>query len=240
MTTRSESHPEEGPLLSVVVPVFNEKATISRVIERLAASPLVEEIIVVDDASTDGSCELLKELAARYHFHLLLHAGNRGKGASLRDGFRKATGKFVVVQDADLEYDPQDFPKLMRPILEGKVDVVYGSRLLGGGLTQQSRSYYLANRFLTLVFNLLTGCHLTDMETCYKMFRRQVLACLELREDRYGFEPEVTLEVVKRKFRILEIPISYHPRTKALGKKIGLKDGLRSLWVILARAFRRK
>jgi glycosyltransferase involved in cell wall biosynthesis len=229
--------PTELRGLSVVVPVYNERATVAEVIEKLSRSPVVTEIIVVDDASTDGSRQLLQELRRRLQFKLLLHPRNRGKGAALRTGFQVATGELVVVQDADLEYDPEDFPGLMAPLLQGRADASYGSRFLGGGLSRQSFSSYLANRLLTLLANLFTGYRLTDMETCYKMFRREKLGCLKLTEDRFGFEPEVTLELARSGCRILEVPISYGPRPRAAGKKIGARDGLRTVWVMVKRRF---
>ncbi len=229
--------PTQLPGLSVVVPVYNERATVAEVIGKLSRSPVVREIIVVDDASTDGSRELLRELRHCLHFKLLLHPHNRGKGAALRTGFQVAGGELVVVQDADLEYDPEDFPRLMAPLLQGRADAAYGSRFLGGGLRSQSFSSYLANRLLTLLANLFTGYRLTDMETCYKMVRRQVFGCLKLTEDRFGFEPEVTLELARRGCRILEVPVSYNPRPRTAGKKIGARDGLRTVWVMLKKRF---
>ncbi len=222
-----------GPLLSVVIPVYNERATILRLIERVREVSFPKEIIVVDDASTDGTWEVLGTLppgAAR----LFRHESNRGKGAALRTGFEKVAGEIVIVQDADLEYDPQEYPRLVAPILDGKADVVFGSRFMGG---QPHRVLFywhsLANGFLTLVSNMVTNLNLTDMETCYKVFRAEVLRRITIQEDRFGFEPEFTAKVARQGWRIYEVGISYDGRKYEEGKKIGLRDAFRALYCII-------
>jgi glycosyltransferase involved in cell wall biosynthesis len=226
--------------LSIVVPAYNERPTVKELLRRVAAAPLPEgvgrEVVVVDDGSTDGTRELLRELAAAgdpLPFRLLEQPGNRGKGAAIRAGFAAATGDFVVVQDADLEYDPREYPRLLQPILDGEADVVYGSRFLGGPHRVLFFWHYLGNRFLTTLSNMLTDLNLSDMETCYKMFRREALAGVELRSDRFGIEPELTARMARRGARIYEVPISYRGRTYAEGKKIGWRDGLAAIWAIL-------
>lgn len=221
--------------LSVVIPCFNERETISEILDavRTCGHPDLE-IIVVDDFSTDGSRDLLKnELKAKCD-QVLFHEKNRGKGAALRTGIAAATGDLVIVQDADLEYNPGEFLKLMQPILDGKADVVYGSRFAGG---EPHRVLYywhsLGNAFLTTLSNMFTNLNLTDMETCYKLFRREIIQSLNLVEDRFGFEPEVTAKVARQNVRIYEIGISYTGRTYGEGKKIGWKDGVRAIYAIL-------
>ena len=221
--------------LSVVVPCFNEKATIGAILDAVRAAPVPDkEIIVVDDGSTDGTRALLEgELRAKVDT-LVVHDKNRGKGAALRSGFEAATGDIILVQDADLEYDPQDYLKLTAPILLNKADVVYGSRFLGGGAHRVVYYWhYVGNTFLTMLSNMVTNINLTDMETGYKAFRRSVLEAITLEEDRFGFEPEITAKISKLKVRIYEVGISYHGRTYSEGKKIGWKDGVRALWCIL-------
>ena len=222
------------PTLSVVVPCFNEKATIGAILDAVRAAPVPDkEIIVVDDGSTDGTRELLEgELRAKVDT-LIVHDKNRGKGAALRSGFEAATGDIILVQDADLEYDPQDYVRLTAPILSDKADVVYGSRFLGAGAHRVVYYWhYVGNAFLTILSNMFTNINLTDMETGYKAFRRSVLEAITLEEDRFGFEPEVTAKISKLKIRIYEVGISYHGRTYSEGKKIGWKDGVRALWCI--------
>jgi glycosyltransferase involved in cell wall biosynthesis len=221
--------------LSVVIPCYNEKATIKEIIAAVQNSGFESlEIIVVDDFSTDGSRELLQGELKSQIDQVLLHPKNMGKGAALRTGFKAATGDLVIVQDADLEYDPRDFLKLAVPILEGKADVVYGSRFAGG---ESHRVLYfwhsVGNAFLTLMSNMFTNINLTDMETCYKMFRREVIQSIDLKENRFGFEPEVTAKLARKGVRIFEVGISYSGRTYAEGKKIGWKDGVRAIYAIL-------
>jgi glycosyltransferase involved in cell wall biosynthesis len=223
--------------LSVVVPVYNERATVEAVLRRVVAAPLpagVElELVVVDDCSSDGSAELLEELRDELGFELLRQPANRGKGAALRRGFEAAEGDIVLIQDADLEYDPADYPALLGPILEGQADVVYGSRFLGGPHRVLFFWHYVGNRLLTTFSNMLTDLNLSDMETCYKVFRREVLDGERLRSERFGIEPELTALFARRRARIYEVPISYHGRTYAEGKKIGWKDGVSALWSIV-------
>ncbi|HRR12781.1 MAG TPA: glycosyltransferase family 2 protein [Thermoanaerobaculia bacterium] len=227
------------PLLSIVVPAYNERATVAELLDRVAAAPLppgVErEIVVVDDRSTDGTRELLRELAGRGSpaFRLVEQERNQGKGAALRAGFAAATGELILIQDADLEYDPRDYPRLLQPILDGEADVVYGSRFLGGPHRVLFYWHYLGNRLLTTLSNMLTDLNLSDMETCYKVFRRELLAGLTLRSNRFGIEPELTARFAQRRARIYEVPISYHGRTYAEGKKIGWRDGFAAIWAIL-------
>ena len=220
--------------LSIVIPCYNEVSTIRHIVDRVRAAPVAErEIIIVDDCSRDGTRDLLRTEIAPLVDKVLFHEVNQGKGAALRTGFRAATGDVVVVQDADLEYDPQDYPRLLQPILEGKADVVFGSRFQGG---QPHRVVYfwhmVGNKFLTLLSNMATNINLTDMETCYKMFRREVLQRIEIEENRFGFEPEITAKVARLGVVIFEVGISYYGRTYAEGKKIGWRDGFRALWAI--------
>ena len=221
--------------LSVVIPVFNEKDTIRNIIERIKESPIEEkEIVVVDDFSTDGTRDLLKEEIETLVDKVIYHEKNLGKGAALRSGFKVVTGDCVIIQDADLEYDPSEYPLLMKPIIEGKADVVYGSRFSGTGPHRVLFFWhYVGNRFLTLLSNMFTNLNLTDMETCYKMFRREVIQSINIQENRFGFEPEVTIKVARKGCRIYEVGISYYGRTYEEGKKIGWKDGFRAIYVII-------
>ena len=225
--------------LSVVIPAYNEKATIEKLLARVAAAPLpagVElEMVVVDDGSKDGTRELLRELSQREKpaFLYVEHQQNRGKGAAVRTGFAHATGDIVMVQDADLEYSPDDYPVLLQPILDGQADVVFGSRFLGGPHRVLFFWHSVGNRFLTMLSNMFTDLNLSDMETCYKVFKADVLRGLKLTSNRFGIEPELTARVAKTGARIYEVPISYHGRTYAEGKKIGWKDGFSAIWSIL-------
>lgn len=219
--------------LSVVVPVFNEKDTIKQIHDRIRSIDADKEIIMVDDCSTDGTREIIEGLAA-CDTRVFFHEKNMGKGAALRTGFQKATGDILIIQDADLEYDPGEYPKLIRPILEGKADVVYGSRFAGG---EQHKVLFfwhmLGNKFLTLLSNMFTNLNLTDMETCYKVFTRDIYTRIVIQENRFGFEPEITAKVAKLHARIYEVGISYSGRTYEEGKKIGWKDGVSAVRCIL-------
>ncbi|HXO22533.1 MAG TPA: glycosyltransferase family 2 protein [Thermoanaerobaculia bacterium] len=227
------------PRLSIVIPAYNERATAKILLERVARAPLPEgverEVIVVDDGSSDGTRELLRELLAAGDppFRLVEHAVNQGKGAAIRSGFAAATGDLVLIQDADLEYDPADYPRLLQPILDDEADVVFGSRFLGGPHRVLFFWHSVGNRFLTTLSNMLTDVNLSDMETCYKVFRREVLDGLRLESNRFGIEPELTAKVVRKGARIYEVPISYRGRTYAEGKKIGWKDGFAAIWAIV-------
>jgi glycosyltransferase involved in cell wall biosynthesis len=220
--------------LSVVVPAYNERSTIAEIIRRIQAVDLGldKEIIVVDDGSADGTRELLQALAVP-GLKLVLHEKNLGKGAALRSGFARAEGDVVLVQDADLEYDPREYSRLLEPILDGRADVVYGSRFLGGPHRVLYFWHYVGNKFLTTLSNMLSNLNLTDMETCYKVFRRHVLKKVEIKSSRFGFEPEITMKVAKLKCRIYEVPISYSGRDYSEGKKIGWKDGLAAIFHLL-------
>jgi len=221
--------------LSVVIPVYNERRTLRQLLQRVLQVPFETEILCVDDGSTDGSRELLAELEAQHpQLRVFFQAKNAGKGAALRRGIQEASGDFVIIQDADLEYDPADYPSLLEPLIQEKADVVYGSRFLGSGPHRVLYFWHsVANWFLTLVSNCLTNINLTDMDTCYKVFRREIIQSIPIQEDRFGFEPEITVKIAKRKLRIYEIGISYAGRTYEEGKKIGWKDGVWALWCLL-------
>jgi glycosyltransferase involved in cell wall biosynthesis len=220
--------------VSVVIPVYNEVSTIREIVVRVQAVDLEKEIIIVDDWSTDGTRELLPEISLSHeNVRVLYHDRNQGKGAALRTGFEVTTGDIVIIQDADLEYDPREYPVLLEPILDGRADIVYGSRFLGGPHRVLFFWHYLGNKFLTLLSNALTNLNLTDMETCYKVFRREVLNDIQLKSNRFGFEPEFTAKIAKKGFRIYETSISYSGRTYAEGKKIGWKDGVKAVFAII-------
>jgi glycosyltransferase involved in cell wall biosynthesis len=223
--------------LSVVIPVYNEIQFIAEILQRVHSvrlDDIEKEIIIVDDFSTDGTREQLEHLARNNDFTILYHEVNQGKGAALRTGFSAATGGIILIQDADLEYDPRDYPKLIKPILEGKAEVVYGSRFIGGDSHRVLYFWHsVGNRFLTLLSNMLTDLNLTDMEVCYKVFRREILERIRLEENRFGFEPEITAKVARLRCPIYEVGISYYGRTYDEGKKIGWKDGVRAIWCIL-------
>ena len=218
--------------LSVVIPVYNEKKTLSELICRVEAVKLEKEIIIVDDASTDGTRDLLKKYEGQERFKVIYQSKNAGKGSALRAGFDKAEGEIIIVQDADLEYDPKEYPLLIEPILDGRADVVYGSRFLGGTHRVFFFWHYVGNKVLTTLSNMCTNLCLTDMETGYKVFRRTVLDSFILKCDRFGFEPEFTSKVARHAFRIYEVPISYSGRGYEEGKKINWKDGVAALWFI--------
>ncbi|GAC1703215.1 MAG: glycosyltransferase family 2 protein [Candidatus Acidiferrum sp.] len=247
-------HPSalDDPKISVIIPVYNEKSTVEEIIRRVLATEIRKEVIVVDDCSTDGTLQILQTMASRQaagetlapahdggdaivlrDLRFFFQHSNQGKGAALRFGFAQATGEIVLVQDADLEYDPTDYEKLLAPIRDGRADVVYGSRFLGGPQRVHYFWHYVANRILTLLSDISTNLKLTDMETCYKVFRREVLAGIEVKSNRFGFEPEITAKIAKGNWRIYEVPISYAGRTYEEGKKITWKDGLQALWCII-------
>ena len=255
---RQRHNPSEldNPKVSVVIPVYNEKSTIDEILRRVLDTDVRKEVIVVDDCSTDGTRQILENMAARQangeasapaqdggdsialkDLQFFFQAPNQGKGAALRRGFAQATGEIVLIQDADLEYDPRDYPVLLGPIIDGRADVVYGSRFLGGPQRVHYFWHYLANRMLTLLSDISTNLKLSDMETCYKVFRREVLTGIELKSNRFGFEPEITAKIAKHQWRIYEVPISYAGRTYEEGKKITWKDGVQALWCIIRYKF---
>jgi len=221
--------------LSVIIPVYNERHTVELLLKRVEAAPYEKEIILVDDASTDGTREILERLAhdQRDRVRLLRHAHNRGKGAAIRTALEHVTGDVIVIQDADLEYDPQDYPALLEPILDGHADVVFGNRFHGGPHRVLYFWHYVGNRVLTTLCNMLTNLNLSDMEVGYKVFRAEILQRLRLRSDRFGIEPEFTVKVAKLGCRVYEVPIAYHGRTYAEGKKITWRDGIAALYYIL-------
>jgi glycosyltransferase involved in cell wall biosynthesis len=228
--------------LSVVIPCYNEAATIEKVIAAVLEAPFADkEIIVVDDCSTDGTREILRDRIAPRVSRILYQPVNQGKGAALRAGFAAATGDIVIIQDADLEYDPQEYPKVINPIIEGKADVVYGSRFIGSDPHRVVYFWHrVGNGFLTLLSNMFTNLNLTDMETCYKAFRREIIQSITIEENRFGFEPEITAKIARKGVRIYEVGISYYGRTYEEGKKINWKDGVRALYCIVKYNVRKK
>jgi glycosyltransferase involved in cell wall biosynthesis len=226
--------------LSVVIPVYNERETVEELLRRVQAVAIEKEIVLVDDGSSDGTREILAKLEGRPGIRVIHHDRNRGKGAALRTGFAVAQGDLVLVQDADLEYDPEDYHRLLQPIVAGKADVVLGSRFVGGGPHRVLYYWhYVGNRALTTLSNVFTNLNLSDMETCYKVFRREVLAGLEIEEPRFGFEPEIVAKVARGRWRVYEVGVSYAGRTYAEGKKIGWRDGVRAIWCIVKYNLRR-
>jgi glycosyltransferase involved in cell wall biosynthesis len=224
--------------LSVIMPVYNERPTIETIIERVEEVGLAEEIIIVDDGSTDGTRDVLSELADRDEkINLILHDTNQGKGAAVRTGIKAAKSELVLIQDADLEYDPRDYSALIKPIDEGLADVVYGSRFLGAPRRVTMFWHMVANKLLTLMTNLLYNSILTDMETCYKLFKREIIKDIPLRSKRFEFEPEITAKLLKRKVRIFEVPITFNPREYEEGKKIGLSDAFEAVWALIKYRF---
>jgi glycosyltransferase involved in cell wall biosynthesis len=235
---RFKSNAEVPPCLSVVVPVFNEGATIAQVLEQVLEQRPVLEVVVVDDASRDNSWEVMQRFAGHGRVKLFRHDRNQGKGAALRTGFARATAPYVLVQDADLEYDPSEYHLLLEPVLAGVADVVFGSRFQGAGAHRVLYFWHsLGNRFLTTMSNMVTDLNLTDLEACYKLFRREVLEKITIAENRFGFEPEIVAKVSRLRMRIYEVPISYHGRTYAEGKKIGWRDGISAIRCILKYRF---
>jgi glycosyltransferase involved in cell wall biosynthesis len=241
-----------NPKVSIVIPVYNEKSTIDEILQRVLDTGVRKEVIIVDDCSTDGTRQILEAMAARQtkgdsaapaqdngepielrDLRFFFQTPNQGKGAALRRGFAEATGEIVLVQDADLEYDPRDYSVLLEPIIDGRADVVYGSRFLGGPQRVHYFWHYVANRTLTLLSDIFTNLKLTDMETCYKVFRKEVLKGIEIKSNRFGFEPEITAKIAKHNWRIYEVPITYAGRTYEEGKKITWKDGVQALWCIV-------
>ncbi len=221
--------------LSVIIPCYNEKEHLSELISRVKASPVQNrEIILVDDCSNDGTTELIRAQLETAVDKVVYHQKNMGKGATIRSGLTYVTGDIVIIQDADLEYDPMEYPQLMRPIVEGRADVVYGSRFMGGGPHRVHLFWhYVGNKILTILSNMFTNLNLTDMETCYKLFRTDVIKRINIEQDRFGIEPEITAKVAKEKCRIYEVGISYYGRSYGEGKKIGWKDGFKAIYVIL-------
>ena len=217
--------------ISIVIPVYNEEKTVQETIAKVSQIPFEKEILVIDDGSTDKTAEILHSLQEG-SLILLRHEQNKGKGAALRTGFSRASGEIIIIQDADLEYNPEDYPALLRPILEGKADVVYGSRFLGGPHRVLFFWHYAGNRFLTLLSNILSNLNLSDMETGYKVFKKEVLNQIKLKSNRFGFEPEFTIKIAKKKMRVYEVPISYYGRDYSEGKKITWKDGFAAIYAL--------
>lgn len=223
--------------ITVLIPIYNEIHTIREILKRVQAQNMATEIILVDDGSTDGTREILKEYDGKTPYRVILHKNNQGKGAAVRTGLDHATGDVILIQDADLEYDPRDYPVLIKPLQEGIADVVYGSRFLGGPRRTAMFWHMLANKLLTLMTNILFDTILSDMETGYKVFRREVIDGMPLHAKRFEFEPEFTAKILKRKYRIYEVPISFNPRDYEEGKKIGLKDAFEAVWALIKYRF---
>jgi glycosyltransferase involved in cell wall biosynthesis len=223
--------------LSVVIPVYNEVTTIKEVVRRVKEMDIDKEIIIIDDCSTDGTRQLLKEMKQNERLRIFYHEQNQGKGAAIRTGFRHVQGEITIIQDADLEYDPKEYPRLIQPILEGNADVVYGSRFIGGSHRVLLFWHYMGNKLVTLFSNMFTNLNLTDMETGYKVFRSEVIKRIEIRSNRFGMEPEITAKVAKQKCRIYELPISYYGRDYSQGKKITWRDGIAAIWYIIKYRF---
>ena len=230
--------PLKDPLLSIVIPVYNEHEWVEELVRRVQAQPFRMELILIDDGSTDGTRDILPRIQQAWdNVRVLMHEHNQGKGAALRTGFAAARGDIIVIQDADLEYDPRDYARLLEPMLDGRADVVYGSRFLGGPHRVLNFHHYIANQGLTFLSNLLTNMNLTDMETCYKIFRREILDGMTLTSDRFGFEPEFTARISQRGLKVYEGPISYSGRDYDEGKKITWRDGVAALWIIVKSRF---
>lgn len=223
--------------LSVIVPVYNEKKTIQEILNRVQKMQLADEIVIVDDGSTDGTREILENYFDKEPFRVIFHEKNRGKGAAIRTGLQAVRGEVIIIQDADLEYDPREYPNLLKPIQEGIADVVYGSRFLGAPRRPILFWNMVANKILTLVTNILYNNILTDMETGYKVFRREVINGIPFRANRFDFEPEFTAKILKRKVRIFEVPIAFYPRDYSEGKKIKMKDAFEAMWALLKYRF---
>ncbi len=223
--------------LSVIIPIFNEKDTLKEIIYRVQATGIPDEIILVDDGSSDGTVNIVKEYEGKEGFRIIIHNKNQGKGAAVRSGLNAATGDVLLIQDADLEYDPRDYPALLKPIEEGLADVVYGSRFLGGSRRVAMFWHMVANKLLTLFTNVLYNTILTDMETGYKVFKKEVVEDMPLHAKRFEFEPEFTAKILKRNYRIFEVPISFNPRDYEEGKKIGLSDAFEAIWALIKYRF---
>lgn len=223
--------------VSVIIPVYNEKSTIEELLRRVRAAEIASEIVVIDDGSTDGTRDILGNLDQDSQLRVILHDRNRGKGAAVRTGFQNASGDVFLIQDADLEYDPRDYPSLIRPIQEGIADVVYGSRFLGGPRRTVMFWHMVANKLLTFMTNLLYNTILSDMETGYKVFKREIVDGMQIHANSFDFEPEFTAKILKKKVRVYEVPISFNPRDYAEGKKIGMRDAFQAVWTLLKYRF---